>query len=101
MQQYIEVLEKYFTRELPEFSHCEMKTLLGRLYCCYSQDKKGDSQRVKAGFEKQEVLLRKLSVQEQEQLVDITCDLCSDYQQEAFEQGLLTGFRLFAELKDK
>ena len=98
MQQYIENFKHYFRQNPMQSNCCEMKTLLGMLSCCYCQRKGSDSMEVQKEFHRLDTLLEKLSIQEQDQLMDITCTLCGDHQREAFADGVLTGFRLFTEL---
>ena len=98
MNQYIELFKNYFAQNPIGSTCCEMKTLLGMLCCCYRQRKGSDSESIQRDFDRLDALLSRISASERDQVVDITCRLCSDHQQEAFEDGVLTGFRLFTEL---
>ena len=100
MNQYAKIISKYLEQNQPKIGCGEMKTLLEILYCCYQQRKTGDTQRIQAGFGKLDTLLHKFAAHEQSAIEDVVCYLCSEHQQEAFQDGLLTGFRLFAELAD-
>lgn len=98
MKEYIKVLNNYLSENPPEICKCQIETILDMFCCCYLQQWQGDTLDVRAHFEALDDILKELTMQQQDAVVDITCELCSLYRREAFHDGVLTGFRLFREL---
>ena len=100
MNQYIEVFNRYLSEHPMQLGHCDMESLLGMLYCCYHQRQRGDGNTVSSYLERLDNVLDMLALEEQDHVINLTCELCAVYQREAFEEGLVAGFRLFKELTE-
>lgn len=98
MEAYIEMLHSYIAAHQPDFSHCDPKTLLDMLFCCYRQRSGVDPAHIRASFQTLDQMLNKLSFQENDAVFTHVCVLCGTYQESSFHEGLLVGFRLCQEL---
>ena len=98
MNEYIQVLNTYLEENPPEAPGCGMTGLLDRLYCCYDQQKRGDSEQIKSCYQKLDAAVQKLPLEEQDNITHIACSLSIVTQREGFTNGVLTGFHLFREL---
>ncbi|MBQ6715105.1 MAG: hypothetical protein IJN21_01125, partial [Clostridia bacterium] len=98
MNRYTLALREYLAQNPPEFTSCKMDSLLGTLYCCYQQQKRCDSEQIHKYFNKLDAIINTLSLHDQNQVISLTCSLCTTYQTEAFKEGIVTGFHLFEEL---
>ena len=75
-----------------------MDSLLGMLYCCYSQSNRMDTKKMQQMFGTLDGILGKLPIKEPDQVIDVTIGLCAEHQRKAFLDGLMIGFRLYSEL---
>lgn len=98
MKEYISVLKKYLSNNSMKLTKCRMEKVLDMLYCCYAQRTGNDNEPVRQSFAEINEILDNLSLHQQDAVIDITCDLCSNYQQAGFKDGLVIGFRLFQEI---
>ncbi len=97
MQSYIEILSNYLA-ENPLITECQMSKILDKLYCCYTQHKGRDGEKIRRAFRQLDSILAQLPIVQQDAVVDVACDLCIAHQQESFRDGILVGFHLFSEL---
>lgn len=72
--------------------------LLDVLYNSYCEGQGCDSDLISKRFQQLNNVLSVLKLRQQDQVINITCDLCSAHQKEAYKAGLLAGFHLFHEL---
>ena len=68
------------------------------LYNCYCMDRNLDTEQIREGFYQINKTIEKLTLKENDRIIDLTCKLCDQYQQVAFQEGLLVALRLFQEL---
>ena len=99
MENYITALNNYIaeSKSVPKCSN--VCNLLDILFCCYRQHNGPDTAAVRQCFRDLDTVLEVLPLEQQDQVIDITCELCTQYQKEAFREGLCVGFRLYKELQ--
>ena len=94
MEQYIETLNKY----AQEQGIGEGESLLELLYSCFCIQNDLETQAIRQSIQQMDDILKNLSLEDNDTLFDVVCDLCEKYQHEAFRTGLLVGFHLCKEL---
>ena len=57
-----------------------------------------DNVSIRACFQSFDSLTTKLTLQEHDQVLDVVCDLCMEYEKAAFSHGILVGMALMTEL---
>ena len=70
------------------------------LFCCYNQRNRLNTDIIRQSFSQLDTILGVLALQKQDQVIDLTCDLCGEYQKDAFREGMSIGFRLYKELQE-
>lgn len=98
MEEYISVLNNYIAENKPRAACPNVESLLDMLFCCYSQHKNLDTATVKMCFSQLDDILQNLTLQQTDEIVDLTCALCDEHQKNAFREGVTVGFRLYQEL---
>ena len=101
MDQYMEILNQYLAGQKAAGEEPEAESLLDMLYYQFCIYHDLDTEEISQTFQEMDDILIKLSLDDNNQLFCMTCDLCEKYQREAFHTGLLVGFRLCQELADK
>lgn len=101
MDQYIEIFKQYLAGRKAVGEEPEAESLLDMLYYQFCIYHDLDTEEISQTFEKMDDILTKLSLDDNDQMFRMTCDLCEKYQREAFHTGLLVGFHLCKELADK
>ena len=76
----------------------DFPSLLEMLHYIYTTCNPIDSEAIRQNFGKLRSAIEHLSVQDQEELFSAACDLCYEYQQLAFAQGLTAGMHLMTEV---
>lgn len=94
MKEYIEALNQY----AQEQGVGEGKSLLELLYYCFCTHNDLDTEEIRKNVQEIDGILKNLSLEDNNTLFDLVCDLCEEYQHEAFHTGLLVGFHLCKEL---
>ena len=92
------MLEEYLSTNTPK-TRCNVDSLLSMLFCCYRQQKNIETSVIRDYFGQLDTILGSLSLQQADQVVDVACKLCCEFQKEAFQNGLLVGMKLFIELQ--
>lgn len=98
MNAYSEVLNTFLRENEPQFGCAQMGSLLGMLYCCYSQCNRLETKRIGELYTAFDSILNKLDAKEIDQVFELITSLCAEYQHKAFRDGLMIGFRLYNEL---
>lgn len=76
----------------------DFKSMLEMLHYIYTAANPIDNQRIRSAFENVEEILCKLSIEDADELFSIFGDLCMEYEEASFSQGLLAGMHLMTEL---
>ena len=98
MENYLEAFQTFLKDNEPQFGCNQMGSLLGMLYCCYSQSNRMETEKMQHMFGALDGILDKLPIREHDQVFDITVGLCAEQQRKAFLDGIAIGFRLYGEL---
>lgn len=98
MKQYMEALQKYVEEQKLHTGEADGESLLELLYYCFCIHNDLDTEEIRKNFQQMEEILKKLCLDDNNTLFNMTCDLCEKYQHEAFRTGLLVGFHLHKEL---
>ena len=83
----------------PGDSDCE--TVLDQLYQAYAESHESDPPEIRDGFKKLDDLLGSISLDENNAVWNLCCQLCTAYEHKAFLDGLQYGAHLMQELQTK
>ena len=78
-------------------SDCE--TVLDQLYQAYAESHESDPPEIREGFKELDDLLGDLSLNDNNAVWNLCCQLCTAYEHKAFLDGLQYGSHLMRELK--
>ena len=78
-------------------SDCE--TVLDQLYQAYAESHESDPPEIREGFKELDMLLEQLSLNDNNAVWNLCCQLCTAYERKAFLDGLQYGAYLMRELK--
>ncbi len=81
----------------PGESDCE--TVLDQLYQAYAESHESDPPEIRAGFKELDGFLEGLSLDDNNAVWNLCCQLCTAYEHKAFLDGLQYGACLMTELK--
>ena len=81
----------------PGDSDCE--TVLDQLYQAYAESHESDPPEICDGFKELDGLLGDLSLDDNNAVWNLCCQLCTAYERKAFRDGLQYGAQLILELK--
>lgn len=98
MKQYIKAFNKYMQEQWVDAGVPEGQNILDLLYYCFCIQNDLDTQEIRQSIQQMDDILKNLSLEDNDTLFDVVCDLCEKYQHEAFRTGLLVGFHLCKEL---
>jgi len=78
MKEYIDVLRKHITDNLPSFGDAD--SVLALLYEAYSEINSLDDDRIKADFSTLYQAMNGMTLQEMDRILDPVCTLCRDHE---------------------
>ena len=78
-------------------SNCE--TILEQLYQAYAESHESAPPEIRNGFKELDALLEQLSLDDNNAVWNLCCQLCTVYERKAFLDGLQYGAHLMRELK--
>ena len=81
----------------PGDSDCE--TVLDQLYQAYAESHESDPPEIRNGFKELDALLEQLSLDDNNAVWNLCCQLCTAYERKAFIDGLQYGAHLTSALK--
>ena len=81
----------------PGDSDCD--TVLDQLYQAYAESHESDPPEIRDGFEELDALLEQLSLDDNNAVWNLCCQLCTAYEHKAFLDGLQYGAHLMQNLK--
>ena len=81
----------------PGDSNCE--TVLDQLYQAYTESHESDPPEIRDGFKELDDLLGNLSLDDNNAVWNLCCQLCTAYERKAFLDGLQYGAHLMMELR--
>ena len=80
----------------PGDSDC--KTVLDQLYHAYAESHESDPTEIRDGFKELDKFLEGLSLDDNNAVWNLCCQICTDYEHKAFIDGLLYGAFLMREV---
>ena len=83
----------------PHYRDPDVNSMLEFLWCVYTEQNPIDSVKIKSLFLDLGAIFRKLSIEEADQLFDVTCRICTEHERLAFIEGMRAGALLMDELK--
>ena len=97
MNTYMEKLEHYLEENKSDFLG-DMGAVWERLYWVYIEARPTDSTLIRQKYGELDACMEKLTIRENDQVMDLLCDLCTEYEKAAFFAGMQTGIRLLREV---
>ena len=98
MQSFAEALKAY-TRDHPfDPGNGDAETVLDQLYQAYAESHESDPPEIRDGFKELDDLLGNLSLDDNNAVWNLCCQLCTAYEHKAFIDGLQYGAHLMREL---
>lgn len=98
MNQCVQNLKAFLAEQHPSFGFDDANSILEMLYYYYSQDNPVDSAVIRCRFKELDDQISHLTVKENNAVFSVVMGLCSEYERQAFLQGVQVGMRLFNEL---
>ena len=94
-------LKAYMDKHPIDLGDTDCETVLDQLYKAYAESHESDPQELRDGFKELDALLRDLSLDDNNAVWNLCCQLCTAYEHKAFLDGLQYGAHLIAELCNK
>ena len=101
MNPYIEKLKSYVAEHDPNFGGCDVHSLVELLYEWYTHFNPICSEQIHAAFKALDDCTGTLPFELCNQIGDLTCELCTLHERQAFFEGFHVGVRLTMELLDE
>lgn len=98
MGKYVEAFRAYVQEYGLSENYPQMESVVEVLYYCYCVHRDLQTEQIRKSFQQINEITAKLALNENDRISDLTCQLCNQYQREAFREGLQVGFRLLQEL---
>lgn len=98
MNPYIDILKTYFAEHSPVYSTSEISCVVDLLCYCYTIHHPIDSPLIRSRVKNLNTAIGHLSLQENDRISDLMCEISSAYQDAAFREGLRIGTLLTLEL---
>lgn len=98
MKHYIEKLKSFLAENPPAFEDDDVHSFIELLYKCYMEGNTGLEPQAKDYFRRLDDMLRSLTLEENNNVFYLVCDLCILHERVAFKEGVLAGYSLASEL---
>lgn len=98
LQEYISHLTSCITSTPPDLGDSDCETVLDQLYLAYAESHESDPPEIRDGFKELDGLLSSLSLNDNNAVWTLCCQLCTAYERKAFLDGLQYGAHLVNEL---
>lgn len=98
MNRYIQNLKSFLAEQHPSFGFSDANSILEMLHYYYTQDNPIDSALIRCQLKSLDDRIPHLTNKEIDTIFSVTMDLCSEYERQAFLDGVQVGMRLFDEL---
>ena len=89
----------YIEQHPPRFGHEEIHTIAELLYNCYTELNPIDTTEIRRGFREIDQIISNLSVQDNNRVFALVCQLCTQHERLAFLTGMRVGAQLLLELQ--
>ena len=94
-------LVSYMDKHPLDLGDTDCETILDQLYQAYAESHESDPPEIRYGFKELDDLLGSLSLDDNNAVWNLCCQLCTAYEHKAFLDGLQYGAHLIAELCNK
>ena len=94
-------LVSYMDKHPFDSGDSDCKTVLDQLYQAYAESHESAPSEIGEGFKELDNLLSELSLEDNNAVWNLCCQLCTAYEHKAFIDGLQYGAHLIAELYNK
>lgn len=91
-------LASYMDKHPFDSGDSDCKTVLDQLYQAYAESHESDPPEIRNGFKELDDLLGSLSLDDNNAVWNLCCQLCTAYERKAFLDGLQYGAHLMQEL---
>ena len=91
-------LNAYITAHPFDSGDSDCETVLDQLYQAYAESHESDPPEIRNGFKELDALLEHLSLDDNNAVWNLCCQLCTAYERKAFLDGLQYGACLIREL---
>ena len=98
MNTYMEKLETYLEENKSSILGSGMEPIWERLYWAYIESNPTDSALIRQKYEELDGCMAKLTIRENDRVMDLLSNLCMEHEKAAFFAGVQTGVRLLWEL---
>ena len=99
MENIAKRLNAYITARPFDPGDIDCETVLDQLYQAYAESHESDPPEIRDGFKELDDLLGDLSLDDNNAVWNLCCQLCTAYERKAFHDGLQYGAHLMRELK--
>jgi len=98
MNEIAKRLNAYITARPFNSGDSDCETVLDQLYQAYAESHESDPPEIRNGFKELDALLEQLSLDDNNAVWNLCCQLCTAYERKAFLDGLQYGAHLISEL---
>ena len=99
MENIAKRLNAYITALPFDSGDSDCETVLDQLYQAYAESHESDPPEIRNGFKELDALLEQLSLDDNNAVWNLCCQLCTAYEHKAFLDGLQYGAHLMQNLK--
>ena len=99
MNEIAKRLNAYITAHPFDSGDSDCETVLDQLYQAYAESHESDPPEIHNGFKELDALLEQLSVDDNNAVWNLCCQLCTAYEHNAFLAGLQYGAHIMQNLK--
>ena len=92
-------LASYMDKHPIDLGDTDCETVLDQLYQAYAESHESDPPEIRDGFKELDDLLGDLSLDDNNAVWNLCCQLCTAYERKAFLDGLQYGVHLMSALK--
>ena len=100
MQTLLDLLKRCAEANTFDTGDPENRTVLDQLYRAYADSHESDPPEIRNGFKELDDLLGSLSLDDNNAVWNLCCQLCTAYEHKAFINGLRYGVQLMKELHE-
>ena len=100
MDNIVKRLQAYVDKHPLDLGDTDCETVLDQLYQAYAESHESDPPEIRNGFKELDDLLGSLSLDDNNAVWNLCCQLCTAYEYKAFIDGLHYGVQLMKELHE-
>ena len=100
MDNIAQQLKAYIDTHPLDLSEGDCETVLDQLYQAYAESHENDPREIRDGFKELDKFLEGLSLDNNNAVWNLCCQLCTAYEHKAFVDGIKYGAHLMMELKN-